>query len=282
MPAITTKAGDKVMNLENVLRSINKKMLIDFDEISSEIEHRGSKGKVREKEILKEFLTRYCPCNIGLSDGEIISTDDQVSPQTDITLFEKNSTPALLTKEGYQVFPIECVYGVMEVKSFLDKAQLQDSFEKIKRIKKMPKLAYEAQRGPVIQSTTLYDKEWPYFPTLGFVIAFDSLDLKTLKSHYLDLIAGHPPEQQIDSVWVLKKGMLINYNPTTNMIEMAPSSKTFPRSVSSDNPLMLLTIHLQSLLASGWMPKFMIANYLGACRNKSRHRLMKEDYSLKA
>lgn len=250
------------MNLEKIFGSINKKMLIDFDEISSEIEHRGSKGKVRENEIIKEFLTKYCPSNIGLCDGEIVSTDDQISPQTDVVLYEKNTTPALLTKEGYQVFPIECVYGVVEVKSFLDKAQLQDSFEKIKKIKQMPKLAYEAQRGPIVLSTSLYDREWTHFPTLGFVIAFDSLDLKTIKAHYMEFIAGHPSEQQIDSIWVLKKGMLINYNSTTDQIELTPSSKTVVRAVSSDNPLMMLTIQLQSLLASGWMPPFRIGHYL--------------------
>lgn len=250
------------MNLENVLRSINKKMLIDFDDISSEIEHRGAKGKVRERELVTEFLGKYCPSNIGLANGEIISSDDQISPETDITLFEKNSTPFLLIKEGYQVFPIECVYGAIEVKSFLDKAQLQDSFEKINKIKKMPKLAYEAQQGPIVQVTTVYDKKWSYFPTLGFVIAFDSLDLKTIKNHYTDMMAGHSLEHRIDSIWVLKKGMLINFNPTINMIELTPGSNNFPRAVLSDNPLMLLTIHLQSLLASGWMSRFMINHYL--------------------
>lgn len=47
------------MNLENVFRSINKKMLIDFTEISAKISHRGAKGKVRELEIIKEYLTKW-------------------------------------------------------------------------------------------------------------------------------------------------------------------------------------------------------------------------------
>lgn len=251
------------MDLENVFRSINKKMLIDFDEISSEIVHRGAKGKVREIEIVKEYLDKYSPRNVGLANGEIISVDGRVSAETDIILFEKNSSPYLVIKEGYQVFPIECVYGVIEVKSFLDRKQLQDSFDKINYIKEMPKLAFEPQRGPIVQSTTIYDKEWSYFPTLGFIIAFDSIDLKTLRAHHMELTASCPPEHRIDSIWVLKKGMLVNYNPSLDMVELAPSNSNLPCAVLSDNPLMLLTIHLQSLLMAGWMPRFMIRDYLG-------------------
>lgn len=165
-------------------------------------------------------------------------------------------------KEGYQIFPIECVYGVIEIKSHLDKDQLKDAFNKINYIKKMPKKAYEAQKGPVIKSTTVYDKEWSFFPTLGFVIAFESIDLKTLKKHYYDLVTKVEPEHRIDSIWVLNKGMLINFNPTLGLIELTPSRNNIVRWVLSDNPLMLLTIQLQSLLISGWMPHFMLREYL--------------------
>jgi hypothetical protein len=250
------------MNLENVFRSINKKMLIDFDEISAEITHRGAKGKVRELEILKEYLSKYVPGNIGIANGEIISVEGHTSSETDIVLYEKNSTPYLLKKEGYQIFPIECVYAVIEVKSHIDKGQLIDAFKKINYAKKMPKKAYEAQKGPVVNSTTIYDREWPYFPTIGLIIGFDSIDLKTLRDHYVSLAASESCEHRIDSIWVLKKGMIINYNTSSGLIELAPSKKTVPRAILSDNPLMLLTIQLQSLLISGWMPHFMLRQYL--------------------
>lgn len=250
------------MNLENVFRAINKKMILDFQEISSEIEHRGSKGKVREIEIVYEYLSKYVPGNIGIANGEIISTNDQVSNEIDIILFEKNSTPYLLKKEGYQIFPIECVYSVIEVKSFLDKSQIEDSFKKILKVKNMPKLSFEPQKGPIITHTNLYDSEWQFFPTVGFVIAYDSIDLKTLNQHLEDLNNIHPIEKRIDSVWVLNKGMIVNFNTENEMIELAPNSKTITRPIMSENPLMLLTIQLQSILLSGFMPHFNLKSYL--------------------
>jgi len=250
------------LNLENVFRGINKKMLLDFQEISSEIEHRGAKGRVREIEIVNEFLSKYVPGNIGVGNGELISTDNQVSAEIDIVLYEKNSTPYLLKKEGFQIFPIECVYGVIEVKSLLNKVQLQDAFNKITHVKKMPKKAYEPQKGPIIKTTNIYDREWSYFPTIGMVIAYDSIDLKTLKDHLDSLNSNMALEHCIDSVWVLKKGMIINCNKSTGYIELAPRTATVTRAVLSDNLLMLLTIQLQSLLMSGWVPHFQIKKYL--------------------
>jgi len=250
------------MNLENIFRSINKKMLLDFEGISSEIGHRGAKGKVREKDIITEYLEKYVPGNIGIANGEIISVDGHTSPETDIVFYAKNSTPYLLKKEGYQVFPIECVYGVVEVKSHLDKQQLIDSFNKINFVKQMPKKAYEPQKGPLRRTTNVYGKEWTYFPTFGIMIAFDSINLKELQAHYVTICESHSPEHRIDSIWVLKKGMLVNHNLKSGMIELTPSDTSIPRPVLSDNPLMLLTIQLQSLLMSGWMPNFMLLEYL--------------------
>ena len=237
-------------------------MLLDFNEISSQINHRPSKGRVREIEIVNEYLDKYVPGNIGIGNGEVISSDDQVSNETDIVFYEKNSTPFLLKKEGYQIFPVECIYGGVEVKSYLDGAQLKDSFKKINKLKKMPKVAFEKQKGEIVQTTTIYDKKWDYFPTLGFVIAFDSIDLKTLKDHLDEISKNELIEHRIDSIWVLNRGAIINLNATTGQIELAPRQHTRTQAILTENPLMLLTIQLQSLLQSGWMPTFIIKHYL--------------------
>ena len=250
------------MDLEQLFRSINRKMLLDFEEISSQVQHRGAKGRMREKLIVSDYLQKYLPGNIGVSNGEIVSTEGQVSPEQDIIFYERNSSPFLLAEEGFQVFPIECVYGVLEVKSHLDKSSLTEAVAGIHRVKMMKKLAFAEQRSVVVRSTELYGKTWPHFPTLGFIIAFDSIDLKTLLSHYDDLVNTFSIEERVDSIWVLRKGMIINHNPKSGTIELAPSPSTDSRVMLSDNPLMLLTIQLQALLGSGWMARFSMLPYL--------------------
>jgi len=249
------------MDLEQVFKAINKKMLIDFEEISSQINHRGAKGKVRENDIILDYFKKYIPGNIGIANGEIVATDGSISPETDIILYEKYMTP-LLMKENYQVFPNECIYGVVEVKSKLDKEQLSDAFKKINFIKKMPKKAFEEQKGSIIRHTNIYEKQWPYFPTIGLVVAFNSIDLTTLKQHFIDLNKDQAIEHRIDSVWVLNKGMLINWDIELASITPVPSKHTMVRIIDSDNPLMMFTVQLQSILSSAWMPFFMIKDYL--------------------
>ncbi len=107
---------------------------------------------------------------------------------------------------------------------------------------------------------------WNYFPTLGFIIAFDSIDLKTLKDRLDEISNNERIEHRIDSIWVLNKGAIINQDTTTGQIELAPTQSTRTQAILSDNPLMLLTIQLQSLLQSGWMPMFIIKHYLTNAR----------------
>src|SRR5437762_100319 len=107
------------MNFEGVIKAVGKKMVVDFEDISSEVTHRGAKGRIREQRIVTDYLTKYLPSKIGIGTTEIVSSDDQISHETDIVLYDKFTTPYLLKEECYQIFPIECVYGVLEVKSYL-------------------------------------------------------------------------------------------------------------------------------------------------------------------
>lgn len=248
------------MDLQKIFHGIKEKMLIDFEEISSEIGHNLSKGQVRECEIVNEFLSKYIPGNIGIAHGEIITCDGKVSPETDIILHEKLSTPYLLKKENYQIVPIECVYLIIEVKSNLNTSELKDSFKKINTIKQMSKLAYHNQPKPLIRSTNLYEKNWGYFPVIGMVVSYSSINLRSLKETLISLHTDVPLEHRIDSVWVLDKGMIVNMSST---FDMTPSRKSELIVISSDNPLLALTVQLQSLLLSAWMPKFDLNRYFG-------------------
>src|ERR1039457_6965713 len=105
------------MDIESVIRGVGKRMLVDFEDISSQVTHRGAKGRIRERRIVTDYLEKYLPGNIGIGNGEIFSITGEVSPETDTVLYDKFSTPFLLKDECYQVFPVECVYGVVEVKS---------------------------------------------------------------------------------------------------------------------------------------------------------------------
>jgi len=248
------------MSLKQLIDSVAKKLEIDFSEATKQIGHRGAKGTVRETLIVEEFLCKYLPKKIEIMGGEIVSTDGQRSNQTDIVFFDHLNCPVFYDKKDYKIIPIEMVYGVMEVKSKLDSTELEDAFMKINKIKKMPKLAFEPQAGTVVNTSTIYDKEWNYFPTTGFVFAYDSIALPTLRDKLTEIQKSEPNFAKIDIVCILNKGLIINVE-NTGMITHSANLKTELKAIESENPLLLTTVLIQQLLLSGWMPKFRIQDY---------------------
>ena len=135
---------------------------------------------------------------------------------------------------GSQIFAIESVYAAIEVKSKLDSRELADCLAKVQRIKALPKVAYEPQCPSMIRSSYLYGREWPYTPTFGFVFAYDSTDLVQLR---VDLDALHrdaPLDRRIDSIWVLKKGFIANWDDSEKKLIAVPSDATRMRACASD------------------------------------------------
>lgn len=264
MSPICSSRYDSRMNLKAVFDSIAAKLVIDFDELSAQIQHKPSKGHVREIEIVEQFLRLYLPRSLGIGHGEIVATDGSVSNEADIVFYEANGCPTLIEKTGYQVFPVECVHGVMEVKSHLDGAEMNDAFKKINRLKQFPKNAYEPQTGPVLKYSHVYGKEWEFFPTVGIVFAYDSMDLNTLRNRIDELQASVPVHQRVDFIAVLKKGLLVNWDDKKELLNHTPTEHTRLRAVESSNPLLLMVIFLQQIFQSTWMRRFVIRDYFTA------------------
>jgi hypothetical protein len=86
-------------------------------------------------------------------------------------VFDKLNGVTLYYDENVQVYPIDCVYGIIEVKSALSKAELYDALEKIKAFKAM------APGGAISQPlggglTVQYSRPRPF----GLIFAYDLSD----------------------------------------------------------------------------------------------------------
>jgi hypothetical protein len=155
-------------------------MVADF-KASGVAKHRGSKGAVREAQLLSNHLHKYLPRNVRAEhSGEVAAVNGAVSPQCDILIVDP-STPPLWDEEDYRIVPAESVYGVIEVKSFLDSAQLQKAGELIADVKALPKTAYFPNGPEPQRRRAAYGRDdWPYVPTVGIVFAYDGGDADTL------------------------------------------------------------------------------------------------------
>jgi hypothetical protein len=248
--------------LAAILASAAKRLRADFED-SANVQHHGSKGSVREHDLLS-FLTRYLPDNVrAAGSAEIVSSDGQTSGQMDIVIYDPTAPP-LFARGGYRILPAECVYAVIEVKSHLGAAELRRSIETIGRLKRIPKTCYFPelfQRQPHLYGKT-YDG---FFPTLGFIFAYGSNDLLNMSEDFIKMLRTQPYEERIDAVWVLGKGSYNWIDPITK----APNATSAPGlwlGVGATDPeqdvLLNMVATIGPQMAQVFMPPFNFIPYI--------------------
>lgn len=238
------------MDMAEVFISVANRMKAEY-QASQQTSHRPSKGRSRESILLDDYLRKYLPRNVELAHGaEIVTTADEVSGECDVVICDQ-ATPPLLDSKGYRVLPIECVHGVIEVKTDLDRSELRKVVAKIANVKGFQKRA-RAQGGPdEFRGIQRYGKEWwDFFPTAGYIFAYSATDLVSLSHELQELQEGTALEHRIDSIYVLDQGVITNHGSQGVVFR-------------SDHALVAMTIELQALCQHIWMPRFQISDYFG-------------------
>lgn len=249
--------------LAEILKSVAERMRADFN-ASTSVMHRGEAGATRES-IVCDFVADYAPGHVQvIRSGEIVTTTGETSPQCDVIILDR-STPPLRDMGNYRIVPSECVYGVIEVKTTLDKAQLTDACEKIRKIKSLPKTAYFPD--PLRRNWTMHGRSHPYVPTFGMIFAFGSIGLDTLGEHFMTWCVKHKPEECPNSIWVLGQGWLQWTNPGGQGAEIWPTENSrlsvLRPAWLEEDILLPLTLQVSSHLTGAWMPPFRLLDYAG-------------------
>lgn len=220
--------------LKKLFSSVSKKMSIDFEEITSQINHNGEKGNARE-DVLQSYLRGYIPDKYTFSKGTIIDCTDSQSKQVDIIIHDKYITPCLVGMDSTKVIPIECVYAVIEVKSVLTKEELRKSIKNIYSVKKL-------QKNTVTGVS---------YPTAGLIFAYDSdSSFNTIYKNLVELSQEFEPENRVSCVCVLNKGIIIPINKHgLNKVSLLPSLDTvYALMNNEEDSLLLFYLILMQLL----------------------------------
>ena len=102
----------------------------------SMVQHRGEKGRVVEG-VVKAALRSLLPGRFGLGTGFAVTASGKMSPQLDLVIYDHWHNAPVLLEGGTGLFPIECVYGFVEVKSSLDKAAISQAMKAISVVRKL-------------------------------------------------------------------------------------------------------------------------------------------------
>lgn len=123
------------MDLHKVFESISIQLIAEFNK-SAQVKHHGGKGDLREG-AFRGFLADYLPRKYGTGRGEVISSQNDVSGELDIVIFDNDHCPLFIKSSSHSVYPAESVYGAISMKSNLDSSELQDAYENIVKFKRM-------------------------------------------------------------------------------------------------------------------------------------------------
>lgn len=131
MASLTYKAilNQKINNFINAFVS-------DSDSLfkrDNSLLHPSEYGKYRE-EIFKELLQIVINKDKSISDGFILTSDDDRSTQCDVIIYNTNTIP-LIDGGIAKFYPVEEVNGVIEIKSKLSHNELKKALRKLAKIK---------------------------------------------------------------------------------------------------------------------------------------------------
>ena len=192
------------MDVKKIFRAVSRQMLDSFL-ASAEFKHLGNRGTFREDSLRKFLEQGRLPGRYGIGNGEIVSPNSETSKQVDLVVYDKLRGISLFYSESVQVYPIECVYGVVEVKSSLNKVELIKSLENIKSVKAMTSRDSVERRLPGGIIST-----FPRPAPFGIVFAYRLADnsLSSLEENLNEWKAEVPPSLWPNAVVVLDEGII--------------------------------------------------------------------------
>jgi hypothetical protein len=188
------------MNLDEIISSAGRQLREDFAEIQKCNPHAAERGSEAE-ETLKQFLREKLPRRFDVASGIVIGSDNQISRQTDVIIYDAMNSPVYRAGSRLQILPRDNVACVIEVKSKLNKDELKDAASKIADVKTIKATPICGADQPVTFSAIITTN------VLGCVFAFDSYtSMETLAENLKEINSAQDSSLWVDLVVVLDKG----------------------------------------------------------------------------
>lgn len=128
----------KPFDLQKLFQGALERLRVEAEFFSRLTDHGPELGRLNETHLVN-LLRAYLPPKIGVGTGFIScgGRSPRQSPQCDIILYDALNNAPLYKSEAWSIFPIEMVYGVIEVKTTLRKARLREAFAGCAKIRAM-------------------------------------------------------------------------------------------------------------------------------------------------
>ena len=188
-------------SVANLFKQASLKMRAEFEEIKRNMPHAGTRGGEAE-EILRVFLDDHLPGRFAATNGFIVDVKNNRSHQADILVYDEITSPVYRANSGL-ILPSDNVAALIEVKSVLDKGQLEDAVNKIAAARRLERSPVGSTDEPVHMHPLVTNA------LLGIVFAYESrTSLETLAENLADFNSRIDSDLWVHTVVVLEQGII--------------------------------------------------------------------------
>jgi len=195
------------LDLSAKFRALSRALRATYEAASVGGRHGIEKG-LRHESALCDFLRAHLPPRYGVSRGEILDSTGRTSRQIDVVIYDALHAPLLQDTDASRVFPSECVYAAIELKTKLDARALEDAFLNISTAKALDRSAIVDQHG----GHRIHHGPKRNPPLFGAIFALDSaFKPGLLAQRLLAFHSGLPAALWVDAVCVLDRTLLYHF-----------------------------------------------------------------------
>ena len=121
-------------HLKIYYKGVIDRIKIVIESSSKLIEHSGTKGTTSE-DILRELLKQFLPRKYSIGSGIIYDRTGNYSKQVDLIIYDSFYHPNVYNQGTSPLFPVDIVYGAIEIKTRLDLTKAMENIQSIKSLK---------------------------------------------------------------------------------------------------------------------------------------------------
>lgn len=122
--------------IKKYYKGIYSKIQAEVDLLNETFQHQGLKGSGNEN-VIKELLRKFIPKKFSVGSGALIDRNGKQSKQCDIVIYDNYNYPEIFNHGDNNLFPVDLVYAVIEVKTTIDKTKSEEAIANIKSVKEL-------------------------------------------------------------------------------------------------------------------------------------------------
>lgn len=140
----------KTPSIRSYYSALQEQFKLQSRVLTDVLPHAGERGR-NDEERFRDFLGRIFPRKYSVGSGFVVCSDTSVSvsSQTDVVLYDEFHNSPLHRELAAHIYPVEIVYGTVEVKGRLERRDLLKVVEDIAKVRALGAHRYYISYGGV-------------------------------------------------------------------------------------------------------------------------------------